>query len=251
MEVFYQSYKKDKGSVKCEDVAGGSKESKSNPKKCSITFNETVRLDYEFADRAERTMFPIDEKTNEKIRTFYYDDGSHLLHSVTLSDQQQCRTYNLTANQSLNWFYLQDMFVRRPELFYTRGNYSYLRDFTSDDVECQVFERKISYMNPNSYQAFWGSIDPKTKNSTVTNRPKNNSVPTEHNKVIATHYYPKDSRYWENNPNQLSIPKKIELTVFNSYSLAYSELIINVRFNATAEEIKKYDATKCIDMDKR
>lgn len=58
MELLYQSYEKDKESVKCEDATNKADESQKNPKKCSITFNETVRLDYEFVDREEHTMYP-------------------------------------------------------------------------------------------------------------------------------------------------------------------------------------------------
>ena len=363
LEVFYQAYEKDKERVKCKDVTNG-KQDKKNPKKCSITFNETARLNYEFADQEELTMFPerieihlqnrttgewkpvskliytnfthifggdqivssdlplrrgcrrmntegfpiintdygskfelelevffnytadspirfgkepiystrtysvkmyadtngsinvadtIDEKTNVSIRTFYNTD-THLLHSVTLV-KDQCHVYNLTSNRSLNYFYLQDMFVRKAELFFTRNNYSYLSEFNLDGEPCQVFERKFSYITRNSIQIFRDRFkNLETKNSTdkVTTRKKNNEVPVEHNQVIATHYYPKDVAYWSDNPNQLSIPKKIELTIFNSlYSSIYSELIINVQsFKPDPEQSKTFNATNCIDMDK-
>lgn len=366
LEAFYQSYEKDKESVRCEDVTDKSKENKKNPVKCSITFNETVRLDYEFVDREEHTMFPekiesylqnnqtaggwklyskmsytnfsaifseepivstdlplrkgctrldsegfpqintdygskfelelevlfnytadryvigrepiysnrtysvklygdtedsinvadtIDEMTNVSIRTFYNTD-SHLLHSVTLEDNQ-CKTYNLTSNQSLNWFYVQDMFVRKSELFYTKSNYSFLREATVDDKLYQVFEKKFSYIKSYSYETYKKLMD-KTNNSTnetVTSRKKNNEVPVDHNRVIATHYFPKDTAHWPDNPNQLSIPQKIELIIFNSfYSNVYSEMIINFKsFKSSPEEIEKYDAAdaKCVDMDKK
>ena len=57
----------------------------------------------------------IEEFTNASIRT-YFEANSRLLYSVTLDDER-CQTYKLTSNRSLNWFYLQEMFARKPELF--------------------------------------------------------------------------------------------------------------------------------------
>lgn len=354
MELLYQSYEKDKERVKCEDVRKAD-ESKKNPKKCSITFNETVRLDYEFVDREEHTMYPekivsywknrttsewsinskliylnftaifsdeqivssdlplrkgckrlntedfpkietnygsrfemelevlfnyttdhgrywerkklnyslrtysvklytdgsvnvadtIDETTNASIRTFYNAD--HSLHSVT--SDGKCQTYNLTSVKSLNWFYLQEIFVRRPELFYTRNNYSYLRDVTLDDVPYQVFEKKFDYTNRLTYEAL---RDPgnSTDQTQATSRKRNNDVPLEHNKVFSTHYYANQTDQAE---NQLSVPKKIELTIFNRFGMGvYSELVINVKsFEPNPEEREKFDASKCVNMDKK
>ena len=54
IEVLLDNYRMNKTSVECVDLDDSSKK---NPKKCSITMNET-RLDYEFVDRDEHTMYP-------------------------------------------------------------------------------------------------------------------------------------------------------------------------------------------------
>lgn len=335
-------YDEDKDKIKCED---SQEDGAQNPKKCSIMFGNSVRLDYSFVDKAEHTMVPtkiersanktgewrltneikylnftpifsgepivtsdlpiqkgcnridnesypkiqtdygkrfelelevlfkysesnwnpmnegklnytvrsysvklhvdktnsinvaetIDEMTNASIRT-YYDEKSHLLHSVTVEDEK-CRTYNLTSNSSLNMFYIQELFVRRPKLFNANANFSYLREFSLDDVPTQVFEKSIVY---DSF--YYGG---KT-----TTRKRNNSVSTS-GRLLTTQYYPKDANYWPDNPNGLSIPKRIEISahVFKTYAI--NPLKIDIKsFKSSPEKKEKYDTSKCENMDK-
>ena len=351
LEVFYLKYGEE-GKVKCED---GKVEGANNPRKCSILFGDTVRLDYDFVDKTidqeKYTMFPtkieryalekidgritnkwvlaskikflnftpifseeqivspdlpiqkgcrrinkenyptiktdygtkfelelqvnfnysqsnydyrkrsikvnytarvypmklfvnkndstsvantIDEMTNASIRT-YYDEKSRFLYSVTLEDNE-CRTYNLTSNQSLNWFYVQEIFARKSELFHADGNYSYLRELSLNGVPSQVFEKRIIY--------------PRYKGKPTT-RERNNNVPMGGN-LISTHYYPKETNYWPDNPNGLSIPKRIEISIDDYYySLAYHHLTIDIKsFKSSPEDVERYDFSKCQDMDK-
>lgn len=55
LEVFYEKLANDKQNVKCEQAKGSTKK---NAKKCSISFNETIRLDYSFFDGEDYTMYP-------------------------------------------------------------------------------------------------------------------------------------------------------------------------------------------------
>ena len=215
----------------------------------------------------------IDEITNASVRT-YYVQKSHLLYSLAGG---QCSIYNLTSNRSLNWFYVQEMLARRPELFYATPNYSFLREFSLDGVRCLVFEETIDYRvwASEEYRAWKeGKKSDRavsltedlaanlaarsTQNSTekpATARPRKNQVPTENNQVMATHYYPKDAAHWPDNPNRLSIPKRIELTIFGRFhSIAYSRMVIDIRsFKSNPSEIEKYylsESTRCDLKDK-
>ena len=191
----------------------------------------------------------IDEVTNTPIRT-YYEAKSHLLYSVNQTNGQ-CSIYNLTSNGSLNWFYVQEMLARRPELFYATKEFSYLREFNLNGVLTQVFEETVDYR-------VWASEDYKqwkegkksnstlssTLNSTTlsSTRSRKNQVPTENNQVMTTHYYPKDPDYWPNNRNHLSIPKRIELTIFGRFhSVGYSLMVIGIKsFKSNPKETEKY-----------
>lgn len=180
----------------------------------------------------------IDEITNASIRNYYDVEGGHLLHSVNLANNE-CSTYNLSSNWSLNWFYVQEMFVRRPELFQAK-NYSYLSESSLDGVQCQVFEDKMYY-----YRDYWREYLKK-----ATSRKSNNRVRPS-GRVITTHFYPKDSSYWPDNPNKLNIPKRIEISVDTYSSWQFDHLTIDVKsFKSSPTIPEKYDTTKCKEMDK-
>ena len=49
------NYEKNKESVECEDEKD---ETKTNPKKCTIIFSELTKLEYNFVDKDDYTMFP-------------------------------------------------------------------------------------------------------------------------------------------------------------------------------------------------
>ena len=191
-----------------------------------------------FVDKANSISVAetIDETTNASIRT-YYDLNSHLLHSVTL-ENNECHTYNLTSNRSLNWWYVQEMFIRRPEIFRANSNYSYLQDFNLDDVPTQVFEKKVYYGRPFSF-------------GRLTNRKRTNFV-SNFGRVLSSQYYPKDTGYWKDNPNGLSIPKRIELGIDTFHPFLYdAHLVIDIKsFKSNPKEEEKYDSSKCVDMDK-
>ena len=191
----------------------------------------------------------IDETTNVSIRT-YYEAKSHLLYRLNLEDDQ-CLIFNLSSTKSLNWFYVQELFARRPELFYANENYSYLREFDLNGVPTWVLETAIDYRvwASEDYRR-WKEGVVRESNSTdepVTTRRRVNRVPTENNRVMTTHFYPVDSGYWPDNPNQLSIPKRIELTIFGHFhSVGYSRMIIDIKsFKSNPEEYEKYFTTKC------
>ena len=188
-----------------------------------------------FLDRAGSTSVAetINETTNAPIRT-YYDAKSRLLQSVILKSNE-CRTYNLASNRSLNWFYVQEMFVRRPELFYADRSYSYLREFRLDGLPTRVFEETVRYEHSNH-------------NEKITTRKRNNEVPTN-GRVLSSHYYPTDPSHW---PKGLSIPKRIEISMESYFSTRYDNLTIDIRsFSSSPREPEKIDTSRCKDMDKK
>lgn len=190
----------------------------------------------------------IDEFTNATIRT-YYEAKSRLLHSITPKDNK-CKSYNLTSDRSLNWFNIQEMFERKPELFNAR-NYSYLHR-TDGEVAYLVFEKEHSYM-VWAYDEACEESKRSADRMPTTNRRNCNGVPTRDNYVIATHWYPVDKKHWPDRTGQLSVPKKIRLAIFDSFFYGGVDyLTIDVKsFNANAKRPEKYDTSKCINMDKR
>lgn len=374
--MFYEKLAEDKQNVKCEP----SKDStKKNAKKCSITFNETIRLDYSFFDGDEYTMYPekiegsaqnrtsglwelqafvaytnftaifggqpivngdlplgygckrapyaranypqmrtnfgekfeleydvifrylerskspsymarrygrgnytsrfykgkmfvdkansiniaetIDEITNASLRNFY-NTKSHLLHQVTLDDNK-CTTFNYTSRRALNWFYPQDSFVKRPELYYAGGNsstnrrpyayysphYSYLQDRDLDGVPCSVFENKIDYSYFYDRREWYG----RRSNSTEKPQPKpveranKNQVRGDFT-VITTHWYAKKSSDWPGNSNGLSVPKRIMLTIIDDHFMSGGTNFLTIEaktFSSSPKEFPKYDTSKC------
>ena len=194
-----------------------------------------------------------DEATFEAVRS-YYDAKSHLQHSVTL-EYNKCHTYNLTSDKSINWYYLQEMFARRPELFYADKNYSFLYELKPDEqspnnVSYRVFERTFRY---------W-----ETLRGGVTARKRLNKIPTDR-LVRTTHYYAKASDYWPNSPNKLSVPRRIVLGIFDdnyttnrysddeSFTHVYNRIgsikIDVLSFKLNPEKQEKYDPAGCTYMD--
>lgn len=363
LEIFYKTFESDKTSVKCETTNLADAEYydwpiKVQPRKCSILFGQTVRLDYHFVSNENHTDYPtkielheqvqsewkmtkefryiefnttfaeeqivnsdlpvghgcrrfgggwryptietdygnrfelqlevlfdyqlknadfydglgaapnrttrvypvrllvdeadsfcmaetVDEETGASIRT-YYEKKNHLLYSLA---DGRCSIFNLTSNRSLNWFFVQEMFARRPELFHATPNYSYLREFSLGNVPCLVFEETIDYRAwaSDEYRDWVEGekedfeISPFDSSSTTT-RPRKNNVPTENNKVITTHFYPKDRCYWPDNPDRLAIPKRIELTIFGRFhSVGWSRMVIDVKsFKSNPKRTDEY-----------
>lgn len=361
LEILLDNHARKKESVACVDVGD---KSKKNPKKCSISFNDTIRLDYNFVDKDEHTMYPeqiacyfknqttddwtlvikhvflhftpiftdepivsanlpigygcerlngenypriesdygrrfefdqdavfnymqkmenrkkmfdewgeelsrsysnkmyvdldasinvadtIDEVTNKSIRIIY-NTTSHLLHSVRLEDGK-CFTYNQTSNSSLNWFYVQDSFVRRSELYFMKtnyperrmsydensANYSYLGEYELDGKPALVFEKRFNFHRSRFFD----------RSKQKSNRPNKNGLPSS-GIVISTHYYPKDKNYWPGGSTKLVVPKKIEIRIFDGYVFHLQEighLSINMKsFNPNPKAFEKYDTSKC------
>ena len=191
----------------------------------------------------------VDESTDAPIRT-YYEKKSHLLYSLA---DGRCSIFNLTSNRSLNWFFVQEMFARRPELFHATPNYSYLRESRLGGVPCQVFEETIDYRAwaSDEYKRWKegnksDSTERPTTSSLSTTRSRKNHVPTENNHVVTTHFYPKDPGYWPENAKRLAIPKRIELTIFGRFhSVGRSRMEIDIRsFNPNPKETEKYYLSK-------
>ena len=65
LEILYNNYDSDKERVKCEDSKEGDQE--KNPIRCSITFNNTVRLNYSFVNEKEFMMYPQKIEGFEKV----------------------------------------------------------------------------------------------------------------------------------------------------------------------------------------
>lgn len=219
------------------------------PERAARVYSVKMLVDAESAINVADT---IDEKTNASIRTFY-ETKSHLLYSLNLA-YDVCSVYNLTTTRSLNWFYVQEIFARRPELFFANENYSYLRDFDLNGVPTRVFEETVDYRvwASEEYRRWKDGIresdsERSSDHRSGTSRQRVNRVPTENNLVRSTHYYPIDSSYWPDNPNQLSIPKRIELTIFGRFhSVGYSRMVIDIKsFKSNPEEWGKYFRKNC------
>ena len=184
-----------------------------------------------YVDRSPTSVAEtVDETTNASIRMFYAADTGRL---DAVADGQ-CRSYDLTANRSLNWFYLQEMFVRKPELF-SASNYSYLHR-TDGDAPCLVFEKQHVYLD--------GREDGGTRNltqETVTSRRNQNGVPTTSIYVLSTHYYELGGK---------PVPRKIDLTILDPRSPhRFDSLTIHMSsFNDQPKEPQKYDRSNCSHM---
>lgn len=356
LEILYKNYEVDKERVKCENL-------KEKETLCSITFNQTVRLNFSFVDKEKYTMYPqkvegfekvkgvwqswaqisylnfraifsrepiidrdlpigfgcrrvhsqnypqvhtnygdrfelefsvefkyagrsfvgrmaaskveyttktysgkmfadqirsmniadaIEEWTNASLRTFYETD-SHRLHQVNLNDSN-CTTYDLSSPESINWHYVQDSFVKRPELYHAETNgsflksYSFLREHLLDGLPCLVFERKFDY-----WTGFSSRENETNSTRAITKRPNVNKV-TANDYLVSTHFYPKNSSYWTNDGRQFSVPKRIEFAIFNDPVYGHGAiefLTINIHsFKPNPVEQTKFNASRCIDMDK-
>lgn len=196
----------------------------------------------------------IDEITNASLRIFY-NTRSHLMYQVNLEDNK-CTTYNLTSNESINWFYLQDSFVKKPELYHADTgdsflkSYSFLREYLLGDLPCLVFERKFDYWTDRSASS-WENRTNLSKKAVTSRQNANKIVANDY--LCSTHYYPKNSSYWSNDGRQFSVPKRIEFTIFNDpvYSHgAINFLAITIHsFQPNPEEYTKHNTSTCIDMD--
>ena len=183
----------------------------------------------------------IDEVTNGSIKTIY-NMKTDLLHSVSLDDDK-CSTYNLTSDKSINWFYIQDTFVKIPQLYYMKNNFTYLGEYNVGDVPCLVFEKEFYIYRMRLEDRRY----PKSTHQRKTSRKnKNNIVPKV---ALSTHYYPKDANYWST--GSISVPLKIEFRFRENSSYAVRDnMTINFRsFNANPKKREKYDSSKCIKMD--
>ena len=184
----------------------------------------------------------IDEHTNASIRRIY-DTKSHLLHNMHL-DNQKCVTSNFTK-RSLNWFYIQDSFLRKPELYYAKtnylesnfGNYSFLGEYNIGPLH----ESYLVFENLFDYYA-----------TQIHNKEENNSNKSNHqtnvnpNLVISTHYYSKSD--WSCDSNKLLVPKKIELRL-NRYAKQIGNLTINLKsVDFSPKQSEKYTMTDCIQI---
>lgn len=182
----------------------------------------------------------IDEVTNGSTRS-YYNTKTYELHTVNLTDHS-CTTYNHSANNSntLNWFFVQDSFVKRPK-YYRADNYSYLREHKLGDVPCLVFEKKFdSWLSLGFGFDFFSKKE--TRQGVRANR--NNVVADDY--VIVTHYQPKDPSYWPGNTGKLVVPKRIEIQILH-YLRTISYLTIDVNsFNPNPTNFTKYDISKCV-----
>lgn len=238
-----------------------------------------------FVDKANSINIAegIDEATNASIRTIY-DAKTRLLHQVTIEDNK-CTTYNLTSNKTLNWFYLQDSLVKRPELYYAKtsnltgnssGNstsgrhspggfsssryrfgqtdsYSYLQEQNLNDVPCSVFENKIYYFSRNygDYEERWSWRRNSTASPPLPEKRANKNKVRGREAVIATHWFAKESNNWPGNSNGFSVPKRIQMIIsddpFASYGGGIAFLKIDVKtFSSTPKEPPKFDKSKCI-----
>ena len=210
-------------------------------KKINIARTYSNRM---YADLAEsiNVADTIDELTNASIRT-YYDTKTQLLYSVSLDDDQ-CSTYNLKSNKSINWFYVQDSFVKHPQLYYMKNNYSYLGDYNVGDVPCSVFEKEFFFCRIE-----WDDwTHPNATRPRKTSRKNKNDLRTE--LLLSTHYFPTDANHWST--DSISVPLKIELRFFDEfYSQPTGNMTIHFRsFNPNPEKREKYDSSNCTEMDK-
>lgn len=187
----------------------------------------------------------VNETTKEPIRTIY-DQSTNMLHSINLNEEDaKCLSYNLTSNNSINWFYVQDSFVKRTDLYYAK-NYSYLGDTNLDDVPCLVFEKKFDfYQYSDFYTRYFYNQTMKIKKTTRGNKNKLEGF----DYVISTHYYPKEINYWPENTNQLSVPKRIEIKILDGRSRVNYLVVDTKSFNPNPKEYEKYETDQCTNMD--
>ena len=188
----------------------------------------------------------IDEITNASIKTIY-DTASHMLYQINLDDDK-CVAHNLKSNKSINYFYIQDSFVNKPELYYTKSfRYSYLGEYKVDDVDCLVFEEKFNYRTSQFGGSYYYENRNATKNES-TRKNKNNLTPIS---IMSTHYYPKESNYWSSEA-EIFVPKRIEIRLFDMFRYRKSELgrltIDFISIDSNAKEQDKYDNTKCTEV---
>lgn len=182
----------------------------------------------------------IDELTNASIRS-YYNTKKHMLYTVNLADDS-CVAYNHSANNSntLNWFYVQDSFVKRPNYFGAK-NYSFLREHRIGDVPCLVFEKKFNAVRSLGFGFDFFS----KKKSRGDVRPNQNDVVAD-DYVISTHYQPKDPNYWSGNT---AVPKRIEIQILHYLPRTHfhiiSYLTIDVKSLNLNSVFSTYDTSKC------
>lgn len=223
----------------------------------NLYWNQTVLM---LADRNGSINIAewFEEANNVSIRSFHYTN-SNLIHKVV---DGQCVAYNLTSTESQRSFLIQNLFVRESELLFTRNNYSFLREITENNVSMLVFERPFDYPTGIGYFDYerWrkkpsseksSSPKPPSLKESHKNR-KQYLHAVEYNRVIATHFYPKDARQWPNNPDRLTVPKRIELIIYwhDRYSaFELHHLTIHIEsFKPITKKLQKYDAAKCTNV---
>ena len=226
-----------------------------------------------FVDKANSINIAegIHEVTNASIRTIY-DKKSRLLHQVTVEDDN-CTTYNLSSKKApINWFYVQDSVLKRPELYFAKtGNstsnstsgrrssryrfgeiegYTYLQDQNLNGVPCSVFENKVFYYFRRDYEERRRSRNSTAPPPTHQKRENKNKLRgSEH--VIATHWFAKESNNWPGNSNGFAVPKRIKMIIsddpFSDVGGGIGFLKIDVKtFTSTPKEPPKFDTSKCI-----
>lgn len=172
----------------------------------------------------------VDEYTNKKIRTIYETD-KNTVHKLNLEDNR-CLTYKLKSNHSLNYFYIQDLFVNRPEIFNTENkSYTYLGEYKIDNVDYLVVEKlfkKLLKLN-------------RTSDQNGPFKCKNGILDTD---LLVTHYYTRKDYYSD---IRYKVPTKIEIELSGFSRLYYyGNMTIDMKtYRSNLEDYAKYDTTKC------
>lgn len=200
---------------------------------CSEKYSNRMYVDL---DKSMNSAETIDEDTKQPIKTIY-DLKTNLLYSI--NSKGVCVAYNLRSMKSLNWFYIQDSFVKFAPLHYANSSYSYTGEYEIDDKQYLIFEKKFRF--ESTYYAWQANRDAKQRSTT---KRKNKNGLQNFDWILATHYYPKDS--WSGNSNGLLVPERIEIRFLYLGFIEKGNLSIRIKSVASSSKgYKKYATKNC------
>lgn len=225
---------------------------KKKPNLLTRTYSNEM---YVNQNKSINIMKTIDEFDSHAIKMVYnYEKAyEHTVYRINLEDDK-CLSHDLPWNHSTNYFYIQDIFVNKNEIFYSNvsrtyndyryryyafsNHFTYLGDYKINDIDYLVFEKVVYTDGLNCYKCFRNRTSYFEQNEVFKN--KNLIQPS---KVIATFYYDRSVYSTE---KKRQIPSKIELRLaVNGFDIIANLTIDITSLEDDLQSYEKYDVSKC------
>ena len=235
-----RSYKKDVDTVYCDNFKLGYNVvfkylQTDGEKKCVTESYINTMLD----NGTINVVKSINETTGLPIRTLY-DTDSNIVSNFHVDDDE-CYTYHLASEHYLNFYYIQDLFINYPEFFYANG-YEYLGEYEIRGTPCFAYEKLIKNFNKK--------IAPKATSGEIHEFIGGNVNKLESDFAVVTHYYPKDKDFWLIKDENVTVPIRIEIHLFDNELLTCEKGNITMDITdleCNVDALEYFDQSKCFD----